>query len=154
MNNSNSPPAGAPLDREKSSSQRSVLTGAKASQRAFRRFQKQKKMTLDISDPDYWTRALQFTPTIHRDVYPAIEPNSDRAQRSANGKVVIVTGAGSGFGKVCSPNQTMRVVLDGFGGSRLTLKSREHVFNGQDRGLGRLLLLDDEWINSRRRYRR
>lgn len=107
MNNSS--PAGAFLDREKSSSQRSVLTGAKASQRAFRRFQKNTKMELEISNPDYWTRALQFTPTIHRDVYPAIEPNSDRSQRIANGKVVVVTGAGSGFGKVCSPNYS-RVV--------------------------------------------
>lgn len=56
-------------------------------------------MALPISHPDYWTRALQFTPTIHRDVYPAIGPDSARARRVANGKVVLVTGAGSGFGK-------------------------------------------------------
>ncbi|KEF52801.1 uncharacterized protein A1O9_11218 [Exophiala aquamarina CBS 119918] len=56
-------------------------------------------MALGISDPDFWTRALQFTPTIHRDIYPAIAPESDRARRVATDKVVVVTGAGSGFGK-------------------------------------------------------
>lgn len=57
-------------------------------------------MSLHMSHPDFWTRALQFTPDIHRDVYPALEPKSQRLQGIAKGKVVLVTGAGSGFGKV------------------------------------------------------
>ena len=57
-------------------------------------------MPLDVTHPDYWTEALQFTPTVHRDVYPALDPLSDRLQAIAKGKVVVVTGAGSGFGKV------------------------------------------------------
>ncbi|KAL6248495.1 hypothetical protein RBB50_004750 [Rhinocladiella similis] len=56
-------------------------------------------MSLHMSHPDFWTRALQFTPDIHRDVYPALEPKSQRLQGIAKGKVVLVTGAGSGFGK-------------------------------------------------------
>ncbi|KIY02624.1 uncharacterized protein Z520_01089 [Fonsecaea multimorphosa CBS 102226] len=56
-------------------------------------------MALPMSHPDFWTRALQFTPTIHRDVYPALDPESQKLQGIAKGKVVLVTGAGSGFGK-------------------------------------------------------
>lgn len=58
-------------------------------------------MPLDPSHPDYWTEALQFTATVHRDLYPAIDPGRSSLQRVARGKVVVVTGAGSGFGEVC-----------------------------------------------------
>lgn len=57
-------------------------------------------MPLPQDHPDFWTEALQFTPTVHRDVYPAIDPSSERLQRNARGKVVVITGAGSGFGEV------------------------------------------------------
>uniref|UniRef100_A0A8H7K5F1 Transcription factor domain-containing protein n=1 Tax=Bionectria ochroleuca TaxID=29856 RepID=A0A8H7K5F1_BIOOC len=56
-------------------------------------------MPLDPSHPDYWTQALQFTETIHRDVYPTVDPTQPSLQRIAQGKVVVVTGAGSGFGE-------------------------------------------------------
>ncbi|KKP00497.1 hypothetical protein THAR02_07410 [Trichoderma harzianum] len=56
-------------------------------------------MPLDANHPDFWTEALQFTPTIHRDIYPAISPSSKDIQQTAHGKVVLITGAGSGFGK-------------------------------------------------------
>ncbi|PMD43716.1 hypothetical protein L207DRAFT_580547 [Hyaloscypha variabilis F] len=66
-------------------------------------------MALDPTHPDYWTQALQFTETVHRDVvaplrasdfYPAIEPTNGKMRQIANGKVVVVTGAGTGFGQV------------------------------------------------------
>ncbi|KAH0531078.1 hypothetical protein TsFJ059_005634 [Trichoderma semiorbis] len=56
-------------------------------------------MPLDTNHPDFWTEALQFTPTIHRDVYPAISPSNEDIQQTAHGKLVLITGAGSGFGK-------------------------------------------------------
>ena len=57
-------------------------------------------MPLDPSHPDYWTQALQFTETIHRDLYPAVDPTQPNLQHVAQGKVILVTGAGSGFGEV------------------------------------------------------
>lgn len=60
-------------------------------------------MSLPQSHPDFWTQALQFTPTVHRDVYPALDPSSAKLRQAAQGKVVIVTGAGSGFGLVSVP---------------------------------------------------
>ncbi|CAM1508105.1 Fc.00g049530.m01.CDS01 [Cosmosporella sp. VM-42] len=56
-------------------------------------------MPLEPSHPDYWTEALQFTEHVHRDVYPAIDPSLDKIRTIAKGKVVLVTGAGSGFGE-------------------------------------------------------
>lgn len=58
-------------------------------------------MPLDPSHPDYWTEALQFTSSVHRDVYPSIDPKQEKIRTIAKGKVVLVTGAGSGFGEVC-----------------------------------------------------
>ncbi|KAF5681270.1 short chain dehydrogenase reductase [Fusarium heterosporum] len=56
-------------------------------------------MPLDPTHPDYWTEALQFTENIQRDVYSAIDPSQLSLQRIAERKVVLVTGAGSGFGE-------------------------------------------------------
>ncbi len=58
-------------------------------------------MPLDPQDPGYWTEVLQFTPTVHRDVYPSVSPTNVDIRRVAEGKVVLVTGSGSGFGEVC-----------------------------------------------------
>lgn len=79
-------------------------------------------MALDVSHPDFWTRALQFTPNIHRDLYPAISHEAANIQEIARGKVVIVTGAGSGFGKVCTTSVT---------DSSTDLLSRELAHSGQ-----------------------
>jgi hypothetical protein len=59
-------------------------------------------MPVEINHPDYWTEALQFTPTVHRDVYASLSPSNERIRRIAKDKVVLITGAGSGFGKVRS----------------------------------------------------
>ena len=79
-------------------------------------------MALELSHPDFWTRALQFTPTIHRDLYPALSHEAASIQQIAQGKVVIVTGAGSGFGKVCFQSVT---------NPSTDLFSRELVGSGQ-----------------------
>lgn len=63
-------------------------------------------MPLEPTHPDYWTEALQFTATVHRDVYTAIDPSNDKIRSIAKGRVVLVTGAGSGFGEVkCLPGR-------------------------------------------------
>jgi len=46
--------------------------------------------------PDHFVKHQQFTPTVYREVYPAIEPT--QASLSQKGKVVIVTGASQGLG--------------------------------------------------------
>lgn len=53
-------------------------------------------MDYDKLDPDHFTRLSAFTKTIHRDVYPAVLPTNP--DLSMKGKLVIVTGAGSGIG--------------------------------------------------------
>ncbi|KAK7941607.1 uncharacterized protein PG986_013994 [Apiospora aurea] len=45
---------------------------------------------------DFFRTALAFTPTVHGDIYPSIDPT--RPELSLAGKVVIVTGASKGIG--------------------------------------------------------
>lgn len=45
---------------------------------------------------DYFTNSSAYTPHVHRDVYPAIDPAAP--QNSQAGKVVIITGASAGIG--------------------------------------------------------
>jgi hypothetical protein len=45
-------------------------------------------------DPDMYTKMLQLTPTYHRDVYPALN-----SQSNASGKSILITGASKGIGK-------------------------------------------------------
>ena len=47
---------------------------------------------------DYWVKKQQFTKTVYRDVYPAIDPPS--ASNSQAGKVVVITGASRGLGRL------------------------------------------------------
>jgi FlaA1/EpsC-like NDP-sugar epimerase len=49
-------------------------------------------------DPHAMTRPIQFTPTMRRDVYPAIDPKNP--ENSAAGKNILITGGGRGIGKV------------------------------------------------------
>ncbi|KAL5320073.1 hypothetical protein ACEPPN_013133 [Leptodophora sp. 'Broadleaf-Isolate-01'] len=47
-------------------------------------------------DPNTPTTPFMLTKSLHRDVYPAVDPTNP--DLSAKGKVVIVTGAGGGLG--------------------------------------------------------
>ena len=50
-------------------------------------------------DPNFFTTPFLLTKTGHRDPYPAISP--DKPENSQVGRIVIVTGGGSGIGAVC-----------------------------------------------------
>lgn len=52
-------------------------------------------------DPHKFTKPFQLTKTIHRDVYPAISP--DNPANSKNGKIIVITGGGTGIGAVSVP---------------------------------------------------
>ena len=45
-----------------------------------------------------FTSPFQLTKSMHRDIYPAVEPTNP--DLSAKGKVIIITGAGGGLGAV------------------------------------------------------
>ena len=49
-------------------------------------------------DVNMFTSPFQLTKSMHRDLYPAIEPTNPAL--SAKGKVIIITGAGGGLGAV------------------------------------------------------
>ncbi len=51
-------------------------------------------------DVNMFTSRFQLTKSMHRDLYPAIEPTNPAL--SAKGKVIIITGAGGGIGAVSS----------------------------------------------------
>lgn len=53
-------------------------------------------MDYEKLDPDHFTRLSAYTKSIHRDVYPAVLPTNP--DLSMKGKIIIVTGAGSGIG--------------------------------------------------------
>ena len=49
-------------------------------------------------DVNMFTSPFQLTKSMHRDIHHAVEPSNPAI--SAKGKVLIVTGAGGGIGKV------------------------------------------------------
>ena len=51
-----------------------------------------------MADADMFTTPFQLTKSMHRDVYPAVDPTNPAL--SAKGKVAIITGAGGGLGAV------------------------------------------------------
>lgn len=51
-----------------------------------------------------YTIPFQLTKTIRRDPYDAISPT--KPELSAAGKVIIITGGGTGLGAVCLPIKT------------------------------------------------
>jgi hypothetical protein len=55
-------------------------------------------MAQQLPDPDMYTKPFAFTPTSHRDVYPAID--SKNPDISAKGKSVLITGGSRGIGRV------------------------------------------------------
>lgn len=66
-------------------------------------------------DVNMFTTPFQLTKSMHRDVYPAIDPTNPAL--SAKGKIVIITGAGGGLGAVspqklaCSQTQLELTLL-------------------------------------------
>jgi hypothetical protein len=54
-------------------------------------------MSFDSLPDDYFITSSQYTKTVHRDVYPAIEPTLPAL--SQKGKVIIITGASQGLGR-------------------------------------------------------
>ena len=52
---------------------------------------------------DMFTSPFQLTKCMRRDLYPAIEPTS--SDLSAEGKVVIIAGAGGGLGAVSNESE-------------------------------------------------
>lgn len=53
---------------------------------------------LATMDANAYTTPFQFTKSLRRDVYPAIDPQNP--DLNAAGKVVLITGAGGGIGGV------------------------------------------------------
>lgn len=52
-------------------------------------------------DPDQEVKACAFTTNLYRDLYPAIDPS--RPELSQKDKVVVITGASRGLGRlVCN----------------------------------------------------
>ena len=49
-------------------------------------------------DVNAFTSPFQLTKSMHRDIYPALDPANH--QLSASGKIVIITGAGGQIGSV------------------------------------------------------
>ena len=54
----------------------------------------------NMADPNLFTTPFQLTRSMHRDVYPAVDPRNP--EFSAKGKIVIITGAGGALGSVSS----------------------------------------------------
>ena len=68
-----------------------------------------------MADINMFTTPFQLTKSMHRDVYPAIDPGNPAL--SAKNKVVIITGAGGGLGAVSTsillqlPSLNLRLML-------------------------------------------
>ncbi|KAJ0415326.1 hypothetical protein BJY00DRAFT_327144 [Aspergillus carlsbadensis] len=50
-----------------------------------------------MADPNMFLKAMAFTKTAHRDIYPAVQPT--RPELSQAGKVIVITGATRGLGR-------------------------------------------------------
>jgi hypothetical protein len=57
-----------------------------------------KNEIIKMSNPNQFTTPFAITKVVHRDPYPAISP--ERPENSQSGKVIIITGSGSGIGAV------------------------------------------------------
>jgi hypothetical protein len=56
-----------------------------------------------MADPNAYTIPFQLTKTVHRQQSPALSPTApDNCQK---GKIVIITGGGTGIGAVRSPRR-------------------------------------------------
>lgn len=50
-------------------------------------------------DVDAFTKPFQLTKSLHRDIYPAVDPKNP--ELSAHGKVILITGVTGTIGAVC-----------------------------------------------------
>jgi hypothetical protein len=57
-----------------------------------------KNQVIKMSDSNQFTTPFAITKAVHRDPYPAISP--ERPENSQSGKIIIITGGGSGIGAV------------------------------------------------------
>lgn len=58
-------------------------------------------MSSDRSDPSLaYTLPFQVTNTIHRKVQDELQPETEENRATAKGKIVVVTGGGTGIGAV------------------------------------------------------
>lgn len=58
-------------------------------------------MSTDRSDPSLaYTLPFQVTNTIHRQVQDELQPETEENRATAMGKIVVVTGGGTGIGAV------------------------------------------------------
>lgn len=62
-------------------------------------------MSTDRSDPSLdYTLPFQLTKTIHREVPDELQPEREENRNAAKGKIVLITGGGSGIGAVRLPS--------------------------------------------------
>jgi hypothetical protein len=54
-------------------------------------------------DPHLFVKAMAFTQNAHRDFYPAIDPKQPKLSQA--GKVIVITGATRGLGRVSMTQQ-------------------------------------------------
>lgn len=58
-------------------------------------------MSTDRTDPNLaFTLPFQLTKTIHRKVQDELQPEKEENRATANGKIVVITGGGTGIGAV------------------------------------------------------
>lgn len=76
-------------------------------------------MSTDRADPSLtYTLPYQITAKIHRDVPPELSPENPNS--SAKGKIIVITGGGTGIGAVSTPpnpskllnRQSIHIILD------------------------------------------
>src|SRR3954465_10296854 len=72
-------------------------------------------------DADAYSRPKCLTKTMHRDPYPAISPEAP--ENSQSGKIILITGGGSGIGAVSTLPSRKRYLADQY-------------FQGNGKGLG------------------